>query len=150
MLVDSSPDDLAQIASSNQGAYSASVLLRTYDVYYQGPSPGVHITTASLREIPNAKIASQVKVAASGTTTLNIDVPVATVKGSVTVNGASLGATSSVYGQLFLVGPQRGSALLGATNQGKRLLGARRSGHLRPLLQIGATACSPSPAAIRN
>ena len=110
------PDDAARIAGSNRGAYSASVLPGTYDVYYQGPSPGVTFTTISPRN-ENAKIASGVIVKAGATTTLNIDVPVATVKGSVTVNGTKLGGGS--YGDVFLVGPNGDKADIARTSQSK-------------------------------
>ena len=105
--------DLASIASTDKGSYSAPVLPGTYDVYYQVGSAVLNrFTTISPRNT-HAKIASQVTVAATGTTTLNVDVPVATVKGNLTMNGVA--KKNAGGGGLFLEGPNGDEAEIALT-----------------------------------
>ena len=78
-------------AGETNGAFSVRVVTGTYDLHYGGPSPSSSPSSAPLT--PGVRLASGVNVTSSATTTLEVDVPVVTVRGAVTINGVS-GAVS--------------------------------------------------------
>jgi hypothetical protein len=145
VLVNDATDDWAVIAATYQGTSSASVLPGTYDVYYRVETYSLQLPKASPRNT-NAKIGS-VTVAATGTTTANIDVPLATVKGNLTINGATR-KTSDSAGGLFLVGPNRDEAELGTTTGSSYtalVVPGTYDLYYRSLQQAGLTGASTAP-----
>ena len=79
--------DQALLGYTDQPSYAVQVVPGTYDVYYASDE-----TTMGLKTAPRnkwAKIAGNVVIPATGTTTLNVDVPFATVTGSLKINGVN-------------------------------------------------------------
>ena len=72
---------MVALANSAAGSYSVRVVPGSYDVYYQWTA-GATVPLNSLARLQTAAIA------ATGTTTLDIDVPSAIVTGTPTINGA--------------------------------------------------------------
>jgi hypothetical protein len=106
------PYDYASVGSTDQASYSKPVLPGMYDVYYQVQRSQT-LTKLSPRNT-NAKIASQVTVGPTGTTTLNLDVPVATVKGNLTINGVA--TKNAGGGGFYLEGPDGDEAEIALTS----------------------------------
>jgi len=73
---------------STTGPYLVKVVPGSYDVYYQSAAPGVTAPRNSL-----AKLQSVV-VAATGNTTVDIDVPSVVVSGTLKINGATVASTA--------------------------------------------------------
>ncbi len=86
--------DSAGIASQ-LGAYSATVIPGTYDLYFN-TSAGA----AGLNTYPSTLLQRGV-VVGSSPLTLNVDIPTTTVSGTITVNGAQLASTAGL-GKLTL------------------------------------------------
>jgi hypothetical protein len=80
--------DNVNLTQTSVGTYSARVVPGTYDIYYQGTKPG-----ATAPHNQSAKLKSFV-VAATGTTTMDIDVPSVVMSGMLTMNGAANTSTS--------------------------------------------------------
>jgi len=96
----SGPDDLGASLGSTAGAggtFSAFVIPGTYDLYYSLVSAGTSVPVNR-----GTKIKGWI-VVGSSPVTLNIDIPVTRLSGTITVNGASLAATPDPgQSQLYL------------------------------------------------
>jgi len=77
-------------AGETSGAFSVRVVTGTYDLFYGGSPSG---TSPSAPLGPSVRLASGVSVTSAATTTLEVDVPVVSVRGAMTINGVS-GAAS--------------------------------------------------------
>jgi len=106
--------DEALLGTSDQPSYTAQVVPGTYDVYYASDE-----MTTGLKNAPRnkrAKIASNVVIAATGTTTLNVDVPFATVSGSLKINGVAQATGGLDRGVYYLRAAAGDEARLAYTN----------------------------------
>ena len=108
----STPDgDLVALGSLSAGTYSALVVPGTYDIYYSGQGASAAAAPRNTKVL----LKSAVVVPAEGAT-LDIDVPSATVTGTLTINGAVVSSPGD-EGQVFLRGAS-GDAPLGLTSAG--------------------------------
>jgi hypothetical protein len=91
--------DQVFLGYTDQGPYTVQVVPGTYDVYYASNETSTGLKTAPRNRW--AKIGN-VTIPATGTTTLNVDVPFAAVTGSLTVNGVSQTLGGISRGAYFL------------------------------------------------
>jgi len=95
--------------------YSARIIPGTYDLvyerYWDKTSDFVTMTDAADTQINGRRVLQANLVIAPGTSTLNIDIPVGTVSGHITLGGADLPATYKNYdgGNLYLVARDTGA-----------------------------------------
>jgi hypothetical protein len=88
--------DRARLGTTTAGTYSAVVVPGTYDVQYSVGHIGPAVPTN------NPSTFKKAIVVGGAALSLNIDVPIATVTGHVTVNGASIAGTSIDANAFFL------------------------------------------------
>jgi hypothetical protein len=104
--------DTAETVATGAGSYTARLVPGTYDVYYlhnntfptgaggtrgwEGGTPGSALPLNSL-----ARVRAGV-VIPTGSSSLNIDIPVATVTGSFTVDGAPVPSSPSDFARIYL------------------------------------------------
>jgi hypothetical protein len=77
------------------GAYTATVIQGTYDLYYQAVSAVSGVNAYQVSKLQSGIVAGSTPLA------LNADVPITTVSGTITVNGAQVASTAGV-GRLIL------------------------------------------------
>jgi len=107
-------EDDVLLGYTDASSYSVQVAPGTYDVYYISDE-----TTVGLKNAPRnkrAKIGANVVIAAAGTTTLNVDVPFATVTGSLTINGVAKPTAATNRGAYYLTNASGDEARLAYTN----------------------------------
>jgi hypothetical protein len=107
-------EDGVLLGYTDASSYTVQVVPGTYDVYYMSDE-----TTVGLKNAPRnkwAKIGGNVVIPATGTTTLNVDVPFATVTGSLTINGASRPTSPANRGAYYLRNASGDEARLAYTN----------------------------------
>ncbi len=103
--------DLITIGYTGQTTYTARLIPGVYDVYY-----ALGDRSSSTLPIGSARIRTGVAIP-SGTSSLDIDIPVATVTGSLTVDGVAVPSTSD-FGRITLKHATTGhSATIGYTTQ---------------------------------
>jgi hypothetical protein len=90
--------DRAWIAYTDAGTYTAQLLPGPYDIYYASDEHSIGLKNAPRNQW--AKIATNVVVPVTGPVTLNIDVPFASVTGTLKINGAT--RTGSVDARYYL------------------------------------------------
>ncbi len=98
------------------GTYGGKVLAGTYDVlyrrYWDSTYNTVSRTTASETHVAGYRLLKQNVVIAPGAVTLDLDIPVSTVSGSITLGGAALPSTNTNYdgADIYLVAKDTGAA----------------------------------------
>jgi hypothetical protein len=90
LLLRNGPNDLVEIPVAG-ASYAARVVPGSYDVFYAASGTPA---TAPVNQL--ALLRAGVAVAAGGATTLDIDVPMTAVAGTITVNGAALARGDAV------------------------------------------------------
>ena len=94
LFLETAAGDGALIAQS-LGTYTASVIQGTYDLYYQNVSAVSGVNAYQVRKLQSGIVVGPSPL------TLNVDVPLTTVSGTVTVNGAQIASTGGI-GRLIL------------------------------------------------
>jgi hypothetical protein len=113
LALQGSGDDRVDISLDADGAFRTVVVPGTYDLVYVRPDGAegapVNVSTKLRRGV----------VIGDAATTLDIDIPVTTVSGNVTLNGETLtGASEDGTGYLFLAGADGAQARLAALHAG--------------------------------
>jgi hypothetical protein len=103
--------DTATLVATDAGTYTARLVPGTYDVYYLSDAPS---STLPLNYL--ARIRTGV-VIPTGTSSLDIDIPVATITGSITVDGVAL-PSSSDFARIYLRDASGIALILGHVGQG--------------------------------
>jgi hypothetical protein len=106
-----SDDSVLLYLSNNTATYSALVAPGTYDLYYRSGS--TDSTSTATAHNTDARLQSGIVIA--GARTLDIDIPLITVSGQLTVNGALL---STGVGAVVLRGAGYDAATLGLAGSG--------------------------------
>ncbi|APR77851.1 Thiamin-phosphate pyrophosphorylase [Minicystis rosea] len=109
----------ANVYSLRTGTYGGKVIAGIYDVLYRRYWNGTTNNTVS-RTLPTEthvagyRILQSGVVIGTGTTTLDVDIPVATVTGTITLGGSPLPATNTDYdgADIYLVAKDTGAAHL--------------------------------------
>ncbi|MES1207008.1 MAG: hypothetical protein ABUS79_13810 [Pseudomonadota bacterium] len=83
--------DVVRIAVANSATYRARVVPGSYDLYFTGTTDAYSVTNQ------NARLRTGVVVASTGTTVLDVDVPSATLTGTLSLDGAAPVATDSAH-----------------------------------------------------
>jgi len=109
-LQNAAKSDSAIIGEVGQSTYTARLVPGTYDVYYSASGAGATLPTTD-RAIIRTGV-----VIPPGSSSLDIDVPVATVTGSLTVGGVAVPSTSN-DGRIYLKSATNGMAHIGYTGQ---------------------------------
>lgn len=91
LLLRNATGDAFTLTAADNVAYAARVVPGTYDLYFAG-TDGVFAIANQ-----NARLASGIAVTAAGTTALDIDVPWATVEGTVHFNGSVAGESDAAH-----------------------------------------------------
>jgi hypothetical protein len=107
--------DEIRIGLTSAQSYSLRVVPGTYDLYYQGST-----SVASVPANTKVKIKSDVVVASSGTTVVDIDVPAVPVTGIMTFGGVpeTSRAGEGDFGRLYLRTATGDEVALGTTDSG--------------------------------
>lgn len=95
LMLRSATGDTVPLGTTSAGSYSIRAVPGSYDVYYQVGTAG-----ATVPRNVSAKVRSGA-VVATGTTALDIDVPVSPVTGSIRIN-AMVNTSTADYGTLSL------------------------------------------------
>jgi len=91
LLLRNATGDAFALTAADSVAYAARVVPGTYDLYFAG-TDGVFAIANQ-----NARLASGIVVTAAGTTALDIDVPWATIEGTVHFNGSVAGESDAAH-----------------------------------------------------
>jgi hypothetical protein len=83
--------DTVPLATASNGSYMARVIPGTFDLYYTSSAIGADSPTP-LNQL--ARIATDVVITAAPATTLNVDIPAATVTGGIAIGGVPAGPTN--------------------------------------------------------
>jgi hypothetical protein len=102
--------DNVPLGSTSAGSYSVRAIPGSYDIYYRVTAAGA---TAPLNKLAKIRTGA---VVGTGTTALDIDVPVSPVTGSIRINGTT-STSSTDYGTLSL-NNGGDSAILGPSYSG--------------------------------
>jgi hypothetical protein len=111
----STDGDRVVIANTASATYSARVVPGTYDVYYTRTA-GPNNTTTEAPANHAAKLRSGLVVAPGRTTVFDVDIPSATVSGTIKINGVLAGADD--HGTLMLQSAAGGFAPFASTSGG--------------------------------
>jgi len=107
-----SAGDMVALGNTATGSYSVRVVPGSYDAYYQSTAAGATAPRNTLSRLQS------VAVAATGATTLDIDVPSAAISGTVKINGATV-AIQNDAGILSLRTDAGDTVPLGMTSAGQ-------------------------------
>jgi hypothetical protein len=106
------------IAHTTQDTYSQNVFPGTYDLFYSGPGGASGPAVDPASGVPKNTfviLETGLVIESSGTTTLDIDLPVATVTGKFTIAGSELSSEAG-RGELFLAANADDQIRLDLTN----------------------------------
>jgi uncharacterized Zn-binding protein involved in type VI secretion len=140
-LENATTGDRAYIGYVGQDTYTARVIAGTYDIHYQGGET----TSVTLPLNSFARLRTGV-VIPTGSSSLNIDVPVATVTGSLTVGGVAVSSSSN-----FLISVRNATTGRDTfiSNIGQSTYTARLVPGTYDVYYLGGTASSTAPGNVR-
>ena len=130
VVLRSADGDRVVIANTARDTYVARVVPGSYDVYYTRTATPADTTTPAPANHA-AKLQTGWSLAPSATTMLDIDIPSATVSGTITINGTSAGTGD--HGTLMLRSAAGDFAPFASTAR-RQLHRAPGPGPVRPLL----------------
>jgi hypothetical protein len=112
LLLRNAAGDEISVGSTTAATYTIRVVPGSYDLYYRMMTAG-----ATAPKNINARLMAGVTVAATGTTTLDVDVPTAVISGSIKIGGATVTSTAD-SGTLSLRNTAGDEVSLGPTYSG--------------------------------
>ena len=112
-LLRNASGDEARLAYTNAMTYTARIVPGTYDLYYR-LYEGSGLSSLLPRNA-TAKLQTGIVVAPTGTNVIDVDLPVVTVSGALTINGAAASDANDA-GAIFLRSDQGEMIRLGATS----------------------------------
>lgn len=107
-----SPDDEVNLGYSYAPSYKARVVPGTYEIAYKMAQPG----TAALSHTKETSFKQNVVVGAGGAN-VNLDIPMATIGGSLTIGGDTPSPSSQGYGKVLLRSSDGGEAEIATTTE---------------------------------